>query len=103
MAYKKQKSFIGFFNTNRAIVLSTISEQNYKEEAIQNTIKEISEEILSGEIMQKPIYMHKNKRTACEFCSFKVICGFDSKMCNNSYNYIPNLSKNEILAKLKSE
>lgn len=50
---KKQKSFIGFFNTNRAIVLSTISEQNYKEEAIQNTIKEIYKELsyaISSEI-----------------------------------------------------
>ena len=26
---------------------------------------------------------------------------FDSKMFNNSYNYIPNLSKNEVLAKIK--
>lgn len=70
---------------------------------VEKVIKQISEEIMSGEISQKPIYLHKNKRTACEFCSYKAICGFDSKMCNNSYNYIPNLSKNEVLAKLKSE
>ena len=70
---------------------------------IEKVIKQISEEILSGEITQKPIYLYKNKRTACEFCNYKAICGFDSKMCNNRYNYIPNLSKNEILAKLKSE
>lgn len=70
---------------------------------VEKVIKQISEEILSGEIAQKPIYLHKNKRTACEFCTYKAICGFDSKMCNNSYNYIPNLPKNEILNKLKSE
>jgi len=70
---------------------------------IEKVIKQISEEIMSGEIAQKPIYLHKNKRTACEFCSYKAICGFDSKMCNNSYNYIPNLPKNEVLTKLKSE
>ena len=64
---------------------------------IEKVIKQISEEILSGEIAQKPIYMHKNNRTACEFCSYKAICGFDSKMCNNNYNYIPNSPKNEIL------
>lgn len=67
---------------------------------VEKVIKQISEEILSGEIAQKPIYLYKNKRTACEICNYKAICGFDSKMCNNSYNYIPNLSKNEILAKL---
>ena len=70
---------------------------------VEKVIKQISEEILSGEITQKPIYLHKNKRTACEYCTYKSICGFDSKMCNNSYNYIPNLSKNEILNKLKNE
>ena len=67
---------------------------------VEKVIKQISEEILSGEIAQKPVYFYKNKRTACEFCSYKAICGFDSKMCNNSYNYIPNLPKNEVLAKL---
>lgn len=70
------------------------------EKKIEEVIKQISEEILSGEITQKPIYLYKNKRTACEFCIYKAICGFDSKMCNNNYNYIPNLPKNEILAKL---
>ena len=70
---------------------------------VERVIKQISEEILSGEIIQKPIYLYKNKRTACEFCTYKAICGFDSKMCNNRYNYIPNLSKNEVLSKLKSE
>ena len=66
-------------------------------------IKQISEEILSGKITQKPIYLYKNKRTACEFCSYKAICGFDSKICGNTYNFIPNLPKNEILEKLKGE
>ena len=70
---------------------------------VEKVIKKISEEIISGEIVQKPIYMHKNKRTACEFCSYRAICGFDSKMCNNSYNYILNLPKNEVLSKLKNE
>lgn len=73
------------------------------QDKVEKVIKQISEEILSGEIAQKPIYLYKNKRTACEFCSYKAICGFDSKMCNNSYNYIPNLPKNEILSKLKNE
>ncbi len=67
---------------------------------VEKVIKQISEEIMSGEIAQKPVYYYKNKRTACEFCNYKSICGFDSKMCNNNYNYIPNLPKNEILAKL---
>ena len=84
---------------------SIIEKDEFKllQNKIEKVIKQISEEIMSGEIGQKPIYLYKNKRTACEFCSYKAICGFDSKMCNNSYNYIPNLSKNEVLDKLKSE
>lgn len=70
---------------------------------VEKVIKQISEEILSGEIAQRPVYFYKNKRTACEFCNYKAICGFDSKMCSNQYNYIPNLKKEEILGKLKSE
>ena len=84
---------------------SIIEKDEFKllQNKVEKVIKQISEEILSGEITQKPIYLHKNKRTACEFCTYKAICGFDSKMCNNSYNYIPNLSKNEVLYKLKNE
>ena len=84
---------------------SIIEKDEFKllQNKIEKVIKQISEEIMSGEIAQKPIYLYKNKRTACEFCSYKPICGFDSKMCNNSYNYVPNLSKNEVLDKLKSE
>ncbi len=67
---------------------------------VENTIKEIAKNILDGVIQQKPVYLYKNKRTACDFCNFKAICGFDTKLCNNNYNYIPNASKNEILEKL---
>lgn len=67
---------------------------------IEKIIKEISQNILTGQIQQKPIYLYKNKKTACDYCNFKAICGFNSKMCDNNYNYIPNASKAEILEKL---
>lgn len=84
---------------------SILEKEDFKalQNNIEKVIKQISQEIMSGEIAQKPVYFYKNKRTACEFCSYKSICGFDSKMCNNNYNYIPNLPKNEILNNLKSE
>ena len=67
---------------------------------IEKVIKEISQDILSGQIQQKPIYLYKNKKTACDYCNFKAICGFNPKMLNNNYNYVPNASKTEILEKL---
>lgn len=81
---------------------SILEEKDFKklQNKIERIIKDISESIMNGEIQQKPIYILKNKKTACDYCSYKSICGFDAKMCNNSYNYIPNLSKDEILQKL---
>lgn len=84
---------------------SILEKEDFKalQNKIEKVIKQISQEIISGNVAPKPVYFYKNKRTACEFCSYKTICGFDSKMCDNNYNYIPNLPKNEILNKLKSE
>ena len=66
---------------------------------IVKTIKNISKEILSGNINIKPYY--KNKETPCEYCSYKAICGFDNNKFLNQYNYIPNLTKEEILQKIE--
>ena len=49
--------------------------QNY----INKTIKEIANEIFKGNMELKPYY--KNKRTPCEYCSYKLMCGFNSGAC----------------------
>lgn len=69
--------------------------QNY----IYKTIKQISKEILSGNISLKPY--NKKGKTPCEYCSYKAICGFNSRLCNNNYNYIEKLSKDDIIRKMK--
>ncbi len=67
------------------------------------TIKEISREILSGNINQEPYYSKKTKRTPCEYCEFKSICDFRQGECNNQYRFIENKKKEEILNKIKEE
>ena len=67
------------------------------------TIKEISREILSGNINQEPYYSKKTKRTPCEYCEFKSICNFRPGECNNQYRFIENKKKEEILNKIKEE
>ena len=62
-------------------------------------IKQISREILGGNIDLKPYY--KDKKTPCKYCDYKSICGFNMGGCENSYNYIDKKSKEEILAKIK--
>ena len=62
-------------------------------------IKQISKEILGGDIDLKPYY--KNKKTPCKYCEYKSICQFNMGGCENNYNYIDKKSKEEILAKIK--
>ena len=69
--------------------------QNY----INKTIKEISNEIFNGNIELKPYY--KNKKTPCEYCSYKSMCGFNSGVVKKNYNFVNKLSKEEILETIK--
>ena len=67
---------------------------------VNKTIKQISKEILKGNIDIKP-YKY-NKATGCDYCKYKSICMFDTSLKNNEYNYIKQESKEEILEKIKS-
>ena len=69
--------------------------QNY----IYKTIKQIAKEILSGNINIKPY--NKKGQKPCDYCAYKAICGFDTRMCENSYNYIDRKSKDDIIRKMK--
>ncbi len=82
---------------------SVLPRDNFKmlQKYIIKTIKNISKEILSGNINIKPYY--KNKETPCEYCNYKAICGFDNNKFSNEYNYIPNLTKEEILQKIEEK
>ena len=82
---------------------SILEKEDFKalEKRIEKVIGQIAKEMTSGDITQKPTYSLKNKRTACDFCSFKSICGFDSKLQHNDYYYVPNLKKEEVLNSLK--
>ena len=68
--------------------------QNY----INKTIKEISNEIFKGNIELKPYY--KNKKTPCEYCSYKSMCGFNSGVVKKNYNFVDKMSKEEVLKKI---
>ena len=80
---------------------SSLSKEEFKrlQKKVTQTVKEISSQILQGDISLKPYY-NKDKKTACEYCLYKSICNFNTRNKNNSYAYIPNLTKEEILAKL---
>lgn len=73
--------------------------ENLQKQSIK-IIKQISKEILQGDISLKPFY-NKNNKTPCEYCIYHSICNFNTRNKNNEYYYIPNLSKDEILGKLR--
>ena len=60
---------------------------------VNKTIKEISNEIFDGNIELKPYY--KNKKTPCEYCNYKNICGFNDGIIKNEYRYIYKKNKEE--------
>jgi ATP-dependent helicase/nuclease subunit B len=42
-----------------------------------------------------------NKKTPCEYCEYKAICGFNTGTPNNKYNYISEMDKEEVLEMIK--
>ncbi len=67
---------------------------------INKTIKEIAKEIFDGNMELRPFY--KNKKTPCEYCNYKSMCGFNSGICKKNYRFVNKLNKDEILEKIKS-
>lgn len=75
----------------------------YLQKYINKLIKQISTEILNGNINIKPYYNLKTKRTPCDYCDYKAICNFNNSDCKKNYNYIGNLEKEAILEMIKEE
>ena len=82
---------------------SGVNSEEFKilQKYIIKTIKEISKEILKGRIELKPY--NKKGKTPCEYCSYKSICGFDTRLCNNTYNFIDKKSNDDVIKKMKEE
>ena len=73
----------------------------YLQKYMNKIIKQISEEIMSGNIDINPYY--KKKKTPCEYCKYKSICGFDTGNSNNRYNYINEMEKNAVLEMIRDD
>ena len=83
---------------------NTIKEEDFSnlQKKVRSIIKQISNEILSGDISIRPYY-NKEKKTPCENCKYKTICNFSTKYKGNNYNYIKYKDKQEILENIKEE
>ena len=75
----------------------------YLQKYMEKIIKQISEEILQGNIEVKPYYNASTKKTPCEYCKYKSICRFDENTKNNEYKYISKLNKEAVLEMIKNQ
>ena len=70
---------------------------------IEKTIRKIGKEMTSGNIMPKPYYQLKDKKTPCKFCPYHSICQVDYGQGQIGYQYIMNQKKENILERMKEE
>jgi ATP-dependent helicase/nuclease subunit B len=67
----------------------------------RSLVVRLCEEMLSGNISITPY--KKDKNSACEYCSFKSICQFDSSITENKYKYLNEKSKEEVWELMREE
>ena len=92
----------GNLSTNKPNML-TKEEFTILQKNIYKTIKDISKEILSGEIKLEPYYNGVKKKIPCEYCKYHSICGFTPGFCDNQYRYIKNKTKDEIINEISNK
>ena len=80
---------------------ATAEEFNDLQKKVKQTIKEISKEILNGNIDIKP-YSY-NKKTGCDYCSYKSICMFHPNGKDNDYFYVKHKNSQEIFNEIREE
>ncbi len=66
-------------------------------------IKQISKEILDGNIELRPYFSMKEKNTPCRYCEYKTICKFNSKFKGNDYKYIENKKRQDVLNEINEK
>ena len=90
-------AYITSENTISPKLSSSVTKEEFDklQKNIKNTIKQISKEILNGNINLKPY--NKKRKTPCDYCEYKAICQFDTAMCGNEYNYLSEMKKEEVL------
>ncbi len=77
-----------------------VKQEEFKilQDYIDFIIKQIAKEIFSGKIEAKPFY--KNGKTPCKYCEYRTVCGFQNRKNKNTYHYIEQKSKEEVLQKM---
>ena len=67
----------------------------------EKKMKEAGEKITSGDVQAAPVM--EKKSTACDYCPYCAVCGFDRKNPVYAYRRVENYEDSEIWQKLKEE
>ena len=67
----------------------------------EKKVREIGQAILAGKTEAEPCRTEKG--TACDFCPYRGVCGFDEKLPGFSYRRIHRRDPEEILKKMREE
>lgn len=83
----------------------TVTEEEFErlQKYTVKLIKQISKEILEGEIKLKPYYILSGKKTPCKYCKYKPICRFNPRLAENTYMYVGNKPRQKILDEINNE
>lgn len=68
---------------------------------VNQKIKNVGREILEGNFPLNPY--EKGNRSACTFCVYQSVCGFDKRIDGCKTRTLPDLSKEEALEKIRQE
>ncbi len=71
------------------------------EKYVKDTVYHYGNDILAGGADIKPYQM--GKRSACDYCIYNSICGFDSKLNGYSYRNLASLSAEEVWDKIMKQ
>ena len=90
----------GYVQESRSSVASTRRFQDLRR-FVNRRLREAGQDILMGNVDLKP-YKQGN-RTACDYCPYHAVCGFDTKTAGYGYRKLKGLKPEEIWAELESE
>ena len=68
---------------------------------VNKKVRQLGKEILDGGMMLNPY--ESGTESACTYCAFKSVCGFDKKMPGFAVNRLADMDKEEAMEAIRRE
>ena len=73
-------------------------------EFTEQKLKNIRDEIMDGTIAVNPYRkLDSSGETACQYCPYKSICRFDTKIQGNEYRVLEKLSNDDVMERVREK